>query len=814
MTRSDSRALASGVAVMAFAMLLDELLAFRFCAATMGHGFAVFVGLLLPAATALGVLGSSLGSTARTASGAELARVAAHRAALAGTMAVLGAIAMSWASQQVASDHKADVRLIVCVALAAWLVPAGLVGAAFGLVVRIGQPMIGRIGAVDAGGAVCACLLAPLVLEFGGARTILATGFLLAIAALLLGRAARDARPRWSMLATLPLAILALLAGDLGEPWMTLRIDAGRKTSIEHGTWTAQGHIAIEKAEHGPRLLIDRQPPVVLAGKPKGRTKPPIEPPDTAYALMSGAVGPVLVVGSAGGREIQTALSREAARVDAIEPHAVLVDELLAGDYADETGFLLSDPERVRVFIGDGRAALAGLGNDYQVVVVLDTGRFDQAAPRLLSRDDRRYTAAALAAYVARLRDDGVLLLSLPREGVPAAMAATAAALGMTPTEAAGHFVACSGEDKKAVLLVSREALDRPRLAKGLKRCKKSRLEIDYPIQEPPGVSSHADGLLREAEVAALPSEERPFLVPPEDLVSLQPAMLEALRDLSPSPAQGGKRKKTVPPEDPAEYVEPSRVGLAAAAVAASLVVLGVGAIDLFRSRRRARVTLEVGFPLAGVALALCSFALADVLLRALGNPAYGWALVIPLGLVGVGAGRLFADVPPRERFARVNRLVLGVGIAALGVVGLSWDVVAGLGGASFATRLALAFVLLVGAGWVLGFPLAAGVRILGPADSPAVARAWGLHLAGWALGGALAALLVPYLGVSRLWPIGLGAFAVAAVCMTRRTPRSSAPEPAPRLEQPEQRRGEGEGQAERAQHDHRAEPTAREVSG
>jgi hypothetical protein len=779
MTRSESRVLACGVAVMAMALLLWELLVFRISAATIGHGFAMFAALLLPAAVGLGALGMALVRLPPDIRPVELARAASYCAAAAGGLTALGAIAASWASQQVASNAQTDADFIVAVALVAWLLPGVVVGASMGCIVRLALPTIGRIGAFEAGGAVAACLAAPLVLEAGGARTILGASLLLAAAALLLARAAREASPRWSALWTLPLALTALLAGDLGEPWLAFRTDAGRKSGIDHATWTAQGHLAIEKADRGPKLYIDRHPPVSLPAKLKGGAKKPVEPEDLAYVLWSGSVGPVLVVGTAGGREIQVALWRDAERVDVVEPHAGVLERLHHADYEDATVSQLTDPQRVRVVVGDGRAALRGLGSDYQLVVVVESGRFDQTAPRLLSRDDRRYTTAAIVDYLGRLRGDGALSLSVRPEGMPAAMAAASAALGKTPADAAKNVVACS-DDKRGVLVVSPQSISAAHQSKMIKRCKKLKMKVDHPVQRAPGDAPEADGFVHAAAMAAPPSEERPFLVPPDAV----PPLVSAVRDLAPSPAHAGKRKKAPPPGEVEPYVEPSREGLAGAAALAGGVVLALAAIALVRLRRRdpsGPLGIQIGLPFSGLALAVCSFALADLTLRVLGNRAYGWALVIPLGLVGVAAGRLYADVPPRERLPRVARVAMVASLVGLVAAGVGWDLIAGLGSASLGVRLAAVLVLLVAAGWALGFPLAAGLRLAG---RDAIASwGWGAHLAGWALGGALAALLVPYVGVQRLWPIGLGAFAVAALAFTSRRRRS----PSQPAAQPEQ---------------------------
>jgi hypothetical protein len=80
--------------------------------------------------------------------------------------------------------------------------------------------------------------------------------------------------------------------------------------------------------------------------------------------------------------------------------------------------------------------------------------------------------------------------------------------------------------------------------------------------------------------------------------------------------------------------------------------------------------------------------------------------------------------------------------------------------------QLTLVMFLLVGSGALLGAPLAIGLRLVAAWDPAPVAWCWGAHLGGWAIGGGVAALLVYYVGVGKLWPLGLVAFAGGAVLL------------------------------------------------
>ena len=176
--------------------------------------------------------------------------------------------------------------------------------------------------------------------------------------------------------------------------------------------------------------------------------------------------------------------------------------------------------------------------------------------------------------------------------------------------------------------------------------------------------------------------------------------------------------------------------------------------------------TLRWAFPFVGMALALCLFSLGDQLLRVLGDGAYGWALIVPLGLVGVASGRLWIDTVERDRLRITLTVSLGIGLVWLVLAQLhAWTSGCSVIDAAPALQLTAAMVILVITGWLLGLPLAAGLRLVGAWDPAPVSWCYGAHLGGWAVGGGVSALLVYYVGVAKLWPIGSSPSPSAPFC-------------------------------------------------
>jgi hypothetical protein len=665
-------------------------------------------------------------------------------------------------------------------------------GAALGLIMQRGVRRIGRVSGAEALGGALGCTLIPLAMWAGAPRSTVATGLLFGVAALALAHAGRRAQPRMALLWTLPLAVTAMVAGDFGEPYLELRSDhAGRRSPVGRSHWTEQGLITIDRPARGRRpMRIDRFPATELAIATPGNGKPRFEAADLPYLSSTGEPGPVLVIGSLGGREVGVARAYGHPRVDAVELNGRIFHDVLLDFYFRVSGYLFADPDKVVGHVGDGRALLASLPSDYQHVVVLDVGRFAQAAPRLLSRHDRMFTVDALRGYLARLRDDGSLLIRAQASGSPSVMAAAVEALGGPSEEARDKLLLCVGDKGWGVLLVHRQAPDANALHSLKKRCKKSRLDVDFPLENPRSRSADRDRILAanaakmvSFDHARAASDDQPFVVPAPPFAQLQPLALQAIMGLRigpperPSdapprraPAIGEESDDDAGADGPAN--RPHAVGIASAG-AALVVLLGLlcVAVPPARTREASRAvalppTLRWGFPLFGAALALCMFSLSDLLLQVSGDGAFGWALIIPLGLTGVGAGRLWVDSLSRARLRSATLLALAAGLGWIALMHFGRGSAAWLTMAPLSLKLAVMAALLLLSGGLLGVPFAAGVRMVGDWDRAPVSWCWGAHAAGWAVGSALAALLVHYVGVAKLWPLGLACFAVGAVLL------------------------------------------------
>ena len=729
MSKSELGALYVAVVAIGMSMLLLEVVAFRLAAAVVGPAFAAFVAFWLPGSAALGAA-----LLTRKATGSR-ARRAAHLSGIAGAATVSGTIALSWVSQFVATGEAG--ALHGAMALLGWLVPAFFAGGALADCIGLGITRVGRFGWLEAFGAAAISLILALLLEVLGApRLGLAAALPLASAAIALAYLGRRARPSWGFITTLPLGIVALFAGDVGSPWLKMRTDIGRRTEINYNLWTPQGLIALRNPERRASLTIDKSAEMTMPQDLQSKSATVFAIQDLAYAVNETKKGPALVIGSAGGRELGLALAHGHDPVDMIGLHPSLVNQILSVSYAKATRYVMADP-RVRARIGDGRAAVDELPTaHYQRVMVLGEGRFVQTGPRLLMQHDRLFTLEAVRAYFERLLPGGTLLLQVPRESTPGLFATLAAAFG--DEESRKRLMACTRKSEWTAVVLHSLPLTKGEQRELARRCRRNRMTVEYP----PESNNDSAEWLWSGPIAR---DARPFL-------QQSGLHLAAFRALSPTP----------PPKDDTPLDEPEQ-GTVAAAAAIVLAVLLVFLAVTGLSRPRGARLVELSVAPFGLALALCSFALIDGLLDVLGDPAYAWPLLVPLGLVGVGTGRLWIDVLPESRSRALLRPSLWVGCAWLVIVTAMvmflFDVIAGRA----LLGLALTMPLLLITGAVLGGPLFTVLRMRGTA---AVGSGLALHHAGWALGGALAVVVAELVGSSWVMVVGTICFGAAAVLM------------------------------------------------
>ena len=777
-----------GVAGLAAALLVVAFVGHQLVTAVHGAGAGLLLALAIPSATAMGGL---LGSrTRQTGGGGRLQARAAMLAAAAGGSLLVTAVAITWASRRIAKAKGASQWWDVLAISLGWLLVAALLGAAIALTLRARQARLGRALFATSLGAAIASLALPFSLHIGAPHLVLLVAGLIAVSALLLGHAGRAGKPHWPLLWTLPLVAAAMFAGDMGQPWLKLRTDVGRRSNIDHHEWTTEGLVSVNKLRRGKGTLrVGDQTTVPLAKKLLAKQKPPFKKQDLIYTLNDDQRGAVLVIGSLGGREVTAARAYGHPLVHNIAPQPRVLDHLLLHRYAAATGYALYDPPHIDFSVGNGQSRPWAHWGRYQYVVVMGDDHLRRTPPWLLPHDDQRYTTTALRSYVAYLdasQHGAVSLQVSDPTQLPAVFATAREVLRASFDEPLQHLAVCS-DKHDAVVLMSLAPLDPPTVAALRRRCRSGRMKLIYPATK----AKRPRKGKRAADPTAAPralllaghaaDDELPFVGAPAPPPRTWPALLrQALLALRPTPPAENKQprantpkranasRKIPPPtaDEPAALTErESRIGLGTAAGLAALLMVLL-AMGLAPRRRDVGGAMRLALPLFGVATATVTFALSNMTLEALGDDSLAWSLVLPLGMLGWGGGGLVADVP---RALDVRRTIFhaGVlGVLALTGVALLVGPVAMLDQLSASGATYAGGALLLIGGIALGATPMLCAKLLGDERSDGSGWSWSAHHAGWALGSAVALLLAHYLPMRRLLFLGVASYALAAVCV------------------------------------------------
>lgn len=130
------------------------------------------------------------------------------------------------------------------------------------------------------------------------------------------------------------------------------------------------------------------------------------------FAAQGGDGPRVLIIGAAGGHEIQASLTYGASHIDAVELNPVTVD-LLTNEFADYSGNIVDHPD-VNYVQGDGRTFLARSDDQYDIVwfVAPDSYAASNAATSgaFVLSESYLYTEEMIDLAYSHLTDSGVVV--------------------------------------------------------------------------------------------------------------------------------------------------------------------------------------------------------------------------------------------------------------------------------------------------------------------------------------------------------------------------------------------------------------------
>lgn len=134
--------------------------------------------------------------------------------------------------------------------------------------------------------------------------------------------------------------------------------------------------------------------------------------------LMAKENPKVLIIGSAGGKEVMHSLFYRASKIDAIEINPLL-NELVGNYMADYAGHIYDHPN-VHVYTENARTFIKRTSEKYDIIISSHTLSNAAIASGAMSlAEDYIYTKEAFDEYWNHLTDDGILFLTRPNTDFP-----------------------------------------------------------------------------------------------------------------------------------------------------------------------------------------------------------------------------------------------------------------------------------------------------------------------------------------------------------------------------------------------------------
>lgn len=490
----------------------------------------------------------------------------------------------------------------------------------------------------------------------------------------------------------------------------------------------------------------------------------------------------VLVLGAGGGTDVLQALAHGAARTDAVELNAQVV-ELVRRDFADFAGHLFSRSD-VRVHVAEARAFLAGRSTHYDLIelALLDSFNASAAGLHALSAS-HLYTVEALREYLSHLRPGGILAITRwvkvpPRDGIKL-FATAVRALAQSGLDPRTRLVWIRGWST-STLLVRNEAFTATELAAVRAFCTARSFDTAYY----PGMPAAAANRYNRLEHPWFFAAARALLGP-----AAQRFLENYKFDVAPTTDDRPYffdffKWKTLP-----EILRLREVGgaglfdagylilvatLCQALIAAAAFILlpllwrRTATVDQARPPAR-RGTVFAYFTALGLAFLFLEMAFIEKLTLFLGDPLYATAVVLAGFLVFAGLGsRLGASHPGTGAARRVVHAVAGIvvlgGAYVLGLPPLLdhllWLPVPFRMGLSLAVVAPLAFCM--------GMPFPLGLSALTREPSGLIPWAWAVNGCASVASAALATLLAVHLGLHAVILVGLVLYGLAAALAPR----------------------------------------------
>jgi hypothetical protein len=789
------RRIPAAISLVSGALLMTELALTRIFSVTMYYHFAFLaISIALFGLSASGVY--VFVGRQRLLGPHRADRVLAFHAL---AFAVVTVFSLAWLVRlRVGLNYSPEnLRLMVAIYVLAAL-PFFAGGAVISLAISRYAARVNLIYAADLIGAAAGCLfLIPLLNWVGAPGAVLMAAACGAGGAVLLHP--RAGRVRIACVAAI-VSGLPLIAHFAQVVPFEVRVTKGHdRDRVLFSRWNSFSRVAVYDRGHGDWSLSDRY----KGPRPESRFMDIDSAASTPILRFSGRVDDAaylayeltalgyrlthetrragrtelraLVIGPGGGRDLLSALVFGATRIDAVEINPIIADDVMRGTFEQYSGGIYRHP-RVHVTVDDGRSFVRRSADRYDVIQasLVDTWAATAAGAYTLS-ENSLYTVEAFADYLDHLSDDGVLTISRwVFDGL------RLVSLAQEACERRGWLardrLAIVQYGNVATFLLKRQ----PFAPEDVAALHHMSDQLGFTVLYAP------DDQARSPDASVATSPARTWTTQPADYARLilapdRHAFYDRyVLDVRPTTDDRPFFFHTTRLENQFT-VAFGRSMLFGNGLSALLSLMGIsiGLVVLFVIGPLAitrRAQLAGGWPrwlgyfsCLGAGFMVVEVALLQRFVLLLGHPVYSLTVTLFSLLLGTGIGSYWSRTL-RDDTLRA-RLLVGLGaivfVALAGILVLPGLIDAVINAPRWA-RIALAAIVLIPAGTLMGIPLPAGVRLLAARQPGLIPWAWGMNGALSVVGTTLAVFIAMNWGFSATLSTGALIYLTAALLMVR----------------------------------------------
>jgi hypothetical protein len=776
----------AGIAAVSAALLMTELALTRIFSVTMYYHFAFLaISIALFGLSASGVTVFVLRRRLAGIGTRELLTAAALVHCLATVVALCFLVRI-----RVGLNYSPENLALMLAIYVLSALPFFTGGAIVSLAFARASERINVLYAADLLGAAAGCLaLIPLLNALGAPAVVLTAAALSIVAAICF--APVRWRPRVVVAGLLLLGFPAAAQVAGAAPFDVTDTKGHQGDRVLFSKWNSFSRVAVYDRAHGdwslsPRFTGSRGESLFMdidsaastpilkgTGKLEDAEYLRYELTALAYHLVERPEGfRALVIGPGGGRDLLSALVFGASHVDGVEINPIIARDVMLADFREYSGGIYAHP-KVSAHIDDGRSFIRRSSAKYDVIQasLVDTWAATAAGAYTLT-ENSLYTSEAFGEYLDHLSDSGYLTISRwVFDGLRLVSLAQAAceARGLDPAQ----HLAILRLDRVATFLLKKT----PFTSHDVQRLQSVAADLEFSILYAPGLepSPIADEPLEMQRSGTSAADYRRLILAEDRARFLETYPLDV----------------TATTDDRPFFFHTTRL--------ANQFDVAFGRSMLFGNGLSALLTLM------GISAALVLFFIVGPLLASGERPAPGWAPWLAY-FGALGAGFMLLEVALLQRFVlllghpvysltvTLFSLLLGTGIGSLisrriqpdqvkAVTGRALVAVLIVAAASplvlphiidaaiplpLPVRIALAALILVPLGLLLGIPLPGGMRLLAARRADLIPWGWGINGAFSVVGATLAVFIAMNWGFSVT--LLIGALIYAAAAQTLRT--------------------------------------------